>query len=83
MLWLFLTAASLLSGDQCSSEPLEAGSSTGSGSDVSLRRLPALLHPLRADVRPRDQRSIPSENMLSPYKNGDSIAEFLVRVCVH
>lgn len=49
---LFLTSFSLLSGDECSSEPLEAGSTAGPGSAVSLCHLPALLHPLRADVRP-------------------------------
>lgn len=41
----------LLSGVERSSEPLEAGPPAGSGSDVSLRYFPSLLHPLRTDVK--------------------------------
>lgn len=60
-----IPAASLLAGDECSSEPLEAGSPTRSGSHVSLCDLPALLHPVRADVRPK--RSTLSDNVLYEY----------------
>lgn len=59
--------SSLLSGDVCSFEPLEAGSPAGPVSDVSLCHLPALLHPLWADVRPSCQRSTPWDNMPSTY----------------
>lgn len=50
--WCGIMFGFLSTGDERSSEPLEAGSPAGSGSVVSLCHLPALLHPLRADVRP-------------------------------
>lgn len=62
-----LTWTSVLSGDECPPKPLEAGSAAGFGSAVPLRHLPALLHPLRPDVRP-SQRSSSECTLTSPVK---------------
>lgn len=55
----FSTDLFSLSGNECTSKPLEAGPPAGSGSVVSLRYLPSLLHSFRTDVRRDNHTSLP------------------------